>query len=88
MGLDIVEMVIEVETSFGITISDQDASQLRTVGDLYQYVAASVVPADESAKSCEGALWERYLDVLEREIRVARSELRPEARFVQDLGMD
>ena len=88
MGLDIVEMVIEVETSFGISISDQDASHLRTVGDLYQCVVAAVDPADESAKSYQGALWERYLNVLEQEIGVRRSELRPEARFVQDLAMD
>lgn len=34
MGLDGVEMIMEVEDEFGITIPDSDASEMRTVGDL------------------------------------------------------
>ena len=38
MGLDTVELVIEVEESFGFSIDDNDASSLETVGDLYAYI--------------------------------------------------
>ncbi len=38
MGLDTVEMVIEVEDRFGIRILATDAEQVLTVGDLYQLV--------------------------------------------------
>ncbi len=35
MGLDGVELLLEVEDTFEISISDSDASHIRTVGDLY-----------------------------------------------------
>lgn len=33
-----------------------------------------------------GPIWERYLAVVERELGVPREALRPEMRFVEDLG--
>ena|SRR5439155_24042165 len=90
MGLDTVEMVMEVESTFGIAIPDADAAKLTTVGALYDYVAGQIAPHTVVAAygPYAGELWERYLDVLEREIGIRRVALRPEARFVQDLGMD
>jgi acyl carrier protein len=90
LGLDIVEMVIEIETVFGVPIPDVDAARLRTVGDLYDYIVARLLPTDVGMGSgpYAGDLWERYLDVLEREIGTYRAELKPEARFVEDLRMD
>lgn len=38
MGLELVEIVMEVEQTFGIIVSDDDAPQIRTVGELHEYV--------------------------------------------------
>ena len=38
MGLDSVELVLEVEDAFGFSIPDEDAAGLTTVGKLYDYV--------------------------------------------------
>lgn len=37
-SLDLVEMIMEFEERFGQTVSDEDAQQLRTVGQVVDYV--------------------------------------------------
>jgi hypothetical protein len=39
MGLDTVELIMEVEEAFDIKIPDEDAEKLRTIGDLHHYIA-------------------------------------------------
>ena len=38
MGLDSVELIVEVERSFGISFSDEEAQNAVTVGGLYDLV--------------------------------------------------
>jgi acyl carrier protein len=40
--LDIVEMVMELEEAFGISIPDADAEKILTVGDLVDYLARHI----------------------------------------------
>jgi acyl carrier protein len=94
MGLDIVEMVMEVEETFGIEVPNHDAERLRTVGDLYWYVREHVPnpPTSDAARHDTGVpadeIWERLLDVIQKEAGVKRERLVPTARFADDLGMD
>jgi acyl carrier protein len=39
-SLDVVEFVMEVESKFGITIPDEDAGKMATVGDAVKYIDA------------------------------------------------
>lgn len=41
-SIDHVEIVMEVERSFGISVSDKEADSLKTVGDIYDIVAKKV----------------------------------------------
>lgn len=39
-SLDIVELMMELEENFGITIPDEDATQMSTIGDIVKYMEA------------------------------------------------
>ena len=39
---DIVELVMALEDSFGISIPDEDAESIKTVGDAVDYIAANM----------------------------------------------
>lgn len=37
-SLDIVELMMDLEENFGITISDDEAMKLSTIGDIVKYI--------------------------------------------------
>ncbi|NTW27902.1 MAG: acyl carrier protein [Coriobacteriia bacterium] len=40
-SLDIVELVMALEEEFGVSIPDEDAESIKTVGDAVSYIAAN-----------------------------------------------
>lgn len=40
-SLDIVELVMALEEKFNLSISDEDAEKLRTLGDVVKYIEAN-----------------------------------------------
>jgi Phosphopantetheine attachment site len=89
MGLDTVEMIMAIEHAFQVRLPEEELGRIRTVGDLYDCLLRQLpdeqVPAQSDAYT--GVMWERYIDVIEREIGADRSRLRPTATFVYDLGL-
>ena len=41
-SLDLVELIMELEDQFGISIPDEDAESIKTVGDAVDYIAANM----------------------------------------------
>lgn len=37
-SLDVVELMMDLEESFGVTISDEEAVKLSTIGDIIKYI--------------------------------------------------
>ena len=40
-SLDVVELMMDLEENFGITISDEEATQMSTIGDIVKYIEAN-----------------------------------------------
>jgi len=41
-SLDFVELLMTLEEKFGVTVSDEDAKKLKTVGDVAEFVKANM----------------------------------------------
>jgi acyl carrier protein len=76
MGLDLVELAIEVEKSFGITIVNEDASNIITVGQLYDYVLAKL-PAQETRRCLSAGAFYEFRRALIAQFAVKPGEIRP-----------
>lgn len=80
MGLDSVELVMAVEEKFGITISDEEACSISTVGDLHRCVVGKLNTSDKS--SC---LSQRAFHLLRRhalsQFGIARRAFRPDTEL-------
>lgn len=40
-SLDVVELMMDLEENFGIKISDEEATQMSTIGDIVKYIEAN-----------------------------------------------
>jgi acyl carrier protein len=80
MGLDGVELVMAVEEKFGITISDEEAQNVLTVGDMKRLIRAKLEVVDTT--SC---MTQRAFHVIRKaaisEFGTPRRKLRPDARL-------
>ena len=89
MGLELVELVMEIERRFGITIDDHDAPRLATAGDLAQLVETQLEALGRRCTSADavagegGSLVLHYGDGIERASRavpIPREQIWPIVR--------
>jgi len=76
MGLDSVELVLAIEEKFGISIPDEEACAIRTVGDMHRCVMSKLAMSDKST-----CLTQKAFHLLRRNISaqfgIARRSFRP-----------
>ena len=89
MGLDTVELVIGIEEEFGISISDEEAGAMITVGDIYFFVLKELSSHNsEQNRPDENSVWERVKAVVVYQLGVKPSQVMKSSRVVEDLGAD
>lgn len=98
MGLDSVELMLEVEDEFKIRLSDPECEGVRTVADLVALVMAHLprsagagltagAAAVERAAG-ERAVLERVRWLTARQLGIPIERVEAESRFVEDLEID
>ncbi|GAB5496417.1 MAG: hypothetical protein Phyf2KO_14970 [Phycisphaerales bacterium] len=87
MGLGTVELVMEIEVAFGIKISDERATGVRTVGDLAKLVETSVLEQRGPDAPIVGVLTHLRW-IISTEFRIPMCEIHPGSRLQEDLRLD
>lgn len=86
MGLDTVELVMQVEKTFAITIPDHEAEKMVTVGALHDFVTQAV-KADGRELDADH-VWDQITEILTEDYGVPRAKITRDAGFIRDLGLD
>lgn len=81
MGLDLVELMMDLEDEFGIEIPDADFQELTTVGALVRYLQ-SRLPADAEAPCATMVAFHLVRRFLSDRTGVARAAVRPDVPLV------
>lgn len=90
MGLEIVELILDVERAYEITIPDDSMSSIETLGDFHDLIA-SLVEAQQpdrfAAASFHDELWPNIAHFATRNGYNSEPEtVTRESRFIEDLG--
>jgi hypothetical protein len=85
MGLDSVELVMEVEEQFGVTISDENAFNFQTMGQLHDFLLEKCTGRRRPGCPTQSAFY-RLRQAMIRTLGVPRQSLRLKTEVVPLLG--
>ncbi len=82
VGLDSVELVLEIERRFQIEIPDRELYKMTTVGEMHRWLHRAL----DTTVWSEEAIWNELREIVYRHFDISPEEVRPETSFVDDLG--
>lgn len=85
MGLETVEIVLEIEDAFSISIPDDRANRVRTVGDLVELVRELVV-AKRGNDARVMSIEPHVRLIVSDQLNIPLQRIASDSRFVEDLG--
>ena len=92
MGLDSVEIVLELEREFKIRVPDDEAERVRTVDDLVALVIRALNASEDPPVLDDAHLrtivFEKVRDIVAEIIGIDARRVVPSARLIEDLGVD
>jgi acyl carrier protein len=87
VGLDTLELILSTEELFGISITDEAAETVLTVGDFHSLVVAQL-RASNRPQLNEDIVMDQLRTLICHHLAVSPAEVTPGARFREDLRAD
>ena len=84
MGLETVEILLDIEDYFHMQISDAEASSCITVGDLRDLLVRRLSEGNPADPSLQNNVWNGIVDVLTKN-GYPSWIIRPESRWIGDI---
>jgi hypothetical protein len=87
MGLDTVEILMDIEEEFDISIPDEVASNLLTVGDTHRLIVDMLVAKGTfRTNALESEAWNRLVKIVTRVVSIEPGKVLPESRLMPDIS--
>ena len=83
MGLDTVELLVDIENEFEISISNLEAEKIITVEDYYKIITSKL-----NSNKFDVRILKRLKNIINRRTGIDSNQIRLESRICQDLGLD
>ena len=87
VGLDTVELILSVEESFEIEISNGAAEKIQTVGDLHEFVLSELMRLERPDINRE-IVFDILRNLICFQLGTKPEEVVPRAHFIKDLHAD
>lgn len=87
MGLDTVELILSVEQTFDISITDAATEKIITVGDLHEYVVAELIRQNRPNINHD-VTYDLLRNLICFQLDVEPEKVVPCAEFIRDLHAD
>jgi acyl carrier protein len=87
MGLDSVELILAFEEEFGVDIPNEDAEQMVTVGDVYEWLKIRLASADPIACLTQRIFYKLRRALVEN-YSLQRRSITPDTRLTDLLTLD
>ena len=88
MGLEIVELILEIEKHFSIRLPDQELEKTETVESLCKLIRAHCVQQKGFNASSYATIYQYLVTLLKNDFGVELDQIHPHSKFVKDLGLD
>ena len=86
MGLETVEIFMDIEDHFGVSIPDDDASRCVTVGDTRDVVVRLLVAQGrEASPTLRDEVFEGMAEIVAKAVAMEPEQIEPDSTWVGDI---
>jgi hypothetical protein len=86
MGLDLVEILMEIEDDFGVTVPDELASSFVTVGDTHKMIFDHLVAKGRTpSRGLDAEVWQKLVTLTPEQMGLDPEIIKPDLRWIPDI---